>query len=424
MAKRLVAVSDLHIGRGNNQDDFRDPAGAFRGEAFASFCGAIVQDAGGEALTFVLNGDIIDLWEIARDEELEGEGAVEAIRRNLFYPATTDAAKAAATAYGRWQIDAALAQHPGFVRGVRTLLQQPSVRVVYLFGNHDHAMVNPALQEHLRHWLDADGTVGAADPKRLAFGFWHQDEELHAYLEHGNQFAGEDSRFRNPALWTEQALGYYPLRFAWNRYQHRHNVIAPSTGAKLSVLFSLLTGDPTTAALESLQYLLDYFAAFEDALVPKIVGEFGIGLVHDIWRKRGKPDHADALFHRAVAHDLKASKQAAEDARKAAAALGGMTAAGVELHPDADFDDYTQGLVRRFQHLEPPFPDLDWNRHFKLLLGHTHRPRNQWLYQFDSGVKRQRYINCGTWTRELAFPTFGYVVSPNWKDVRGLQEFR
>ena len=112
--------------------------------------------------------------------------------------------------------------------------------MVYVFGNHDHAMVNPRVQARLVDILNGAGDVGAGSPEKLSFGFYHEDPELRAYAEHGNQFSGEESAFRDPADWTEEALGYYVLRFAWNRYQNEHNVVAPSTGAKLSLMFRLL----------------------------------------------------------------------------------------------------------------------------------------------------------------------------------------
>jgi hypothetical protein len=292
--------------------------------------------------------------------------------------------------------------------------------VVYVFGNHDHAMVNPRVQARLVDILNGAGDVGAGSPEKLSFGFYHEDPELRAYAEHGNQFSGEESAFRNPADWTEEALGYYVLRFAWNRYQNEHNVVAPSMGAKLSLMFRLLFRQGSPEAIKVLQYFIDYFLAFEDGLVPKIAGDFGMGIVHSIWRKRGKPKTADGLFSRRMAEDLEAVRAAK---RATAGATRGLTdVPGEELQPDADFDRYTEGLLRRFKELRSPFLTLDINRHFKLLLGHTHRPRNQRLFQND--FSRQRYINCGTWTREAPIPMFGYVVSPDPKDTRGLREFR
>ncbi|HEX6750250.1 MAG TPA: hypothetical protein VF092_23355 [Longimicrobium sp.] len=422
MADKIIAVSDLHMGRGNNQDDFRSPVdGNWRDGEWEAFCGSVVDASEGKRLTFVLNGDIIDLWEIAKDEELSGPGAAEEIRRNLCYPAESPEAEDRATAFGMWQIDACLGVHRGFVNGLRTLLSAPNVRIVYTIGNHDHAMANPRLQAHFRDHVDEAGPVGAHDPERLRFSFYHQDDELHAYVEHGNQFAGDDSAFRNPAKWTEEALGYYALRFTWNRYQAQHNVIAPSTAEQLSLVRAILSGQYTPQQLEVMQYLIDYFLAFEDGAVPKLAGGFGIGIVHARWRKEGKPKEASELMAKRAAADLKAAKQS--ETQAAGAAMGLLPGSPAEeLTPDPFYDRYTEGLITRFNGASPPFPDLDAGSTNKLLLGHTHRPLNQWLYR--ETFTKQRYLNCGTWTRELKSPTFAYVVTPNWKDLSGLREFR
>lgn len=414
MADTLIVVSDLHLGRGTNQDDFRQENGAFRDEEFLDFCRGVAGEARDSRVTLVLNGDVIDFWEIAADEELAGGDPVAAIRRNLVFPAATAEARRKATDFCRWQLEQALDRHRGFTAGLREVLGEGRARVVYLFGNHDHAMVNPALQDHLRELL-ADGAGGGlADPGRLDFGFFHEDRELKAYVEHGNQFAGAESSFADPEDWTREAPGYYPLRFAWNRYQETFNVVQPTVVDKLSFLVGLIRRRLEGKTRFTMQCFIDYFRACDEGLVPEMVRNFGIDVIHGCWESEGKPAVVDDFLVRKAAEELDRKDVPAPAELAPGSGFGPAPQVrrgwpGEDVHPEKRWDGYTEGLIRRFtRDAAAPFPRLDRGAHVKTFLGHTHQPRMQPLFQ-DQGISVQRYFNVGTWTRELRFAHFGFV---------------
>ena len=216
--KLAVVISDFHVGRGDRLDAFKYD------RAFASFC----KDLGNYSktynveLTLILNGDVLDLWAIVPDSELRPD-AGRLVRRNLEFPARSRARRAQAVARGKKQINWALRAHPRVAEGLIALLRLPKTSVIYLPGNHDHAMVHPALQDHFR---DAVCAYGGSDAgSRIEFELYHEDEELNLYVDHGNQFS-HDSNYQDFTDFGEEAPGFYFVRFVWNRI--RKNYKAPT----------------------------------------------------------------------------------------------------------------------------------------------------------------------------------------------------
>ena len=423
MARKCVIVSDLHLGRGNGQEDFRWQDGAPRDDTFEQFCERVVALAGGERLTFVLNGDVIDFWELADDDELAEEDAYDAICRNLvFSPSRVAADPDAATAFTRRQLAMALDAHPGFVAGVRRLLAAPNIDVVYLFGNHDHAMVNPALQATFRERVGADGDAAG----RFVFDFYYEEPELLLYVEHGNQFADDDSHFERVADWRNEALGYYALRFIWNRYQSRYRASQPSVCEILRFVVDVVRDRPNDEDLHVVQYLIDYFRAVTAdgaaALVPKIVGGFGLDRLYDVWTQHGRPTSADAAL--AGSLSAAATPPAAPPPHVHVATPQAVDSPwpGDAVSSPTDYDQYTSGLIGRFTSDGAPFRRLDKTRHQLLFIGHTHRPGRQPLFHMTDGIERQLYINTGSWTTDNVRPLYGYVEATDRGVEAGLAE--
>ncbi|MGQ0560413.1 MAG: hypothetical protein ACT443_00910 [Gemmatimonadota bacterium] len=404
--KHLIIVSDLHLGRGFEQDDFREPGEqlVWRDAAWEFFCRSIKKWVGNEPALVILNGDIIDLWEIAHESELEGPGSATAIGARLFYPADTPQKEQSATEVGVWQVEEACDHHTGFVKGLRTLLSAPRISVRYHYGNHDHAMLNTGLQQAFR---DALGPDAQGDDK-LSFGFEYRLPELKAYVEHGNQFAGEDSYFEDVEDWRVEAPGYYMLRYVWNRFQHRYSVSKPTFREQVSFMLAILRRSARSQQqVETFQFLIDYFLACESGIVPRAqrLREFPFDLVYGIWKDEGKPATAEKFFRKRVQGELAEPEMP-----------------GDRFDRRLDDNRYTQGLMSRFFEKTAPFPKLQFTKDINLSIGHTHKPGEQELWGED--LRRQIYMNSGTWTRDLRHPTYVAISKANGTPAMSLFEVK
>lgn len=408
MAKRMVIVSDLHLGRGGNQDDFRfnvSPAGGglppLRDTQFSAFTQQRLSDAPGEDITFVLNGDILDFWEIADDDELSGDTAPEAIRRNLIRPNMSSQQRRVAIDFAKRQVEMALDAHRGFVKALRNILVQPNARIVYLFGNHDHVIVNGEVQRAFRDYLEDDGNDGITAGGKLTFGHFLMDDDLGVYAEHGNQFSTGTSDVSDPTDWSEQGLGYYGLRFIWNRFQATHGIVKPTTEEALALALAIIRRKSTDEMQrEVFQYLIDYFQAFKAGFVPRLV-EFFI-LVYNIWKNNQRPETANTFFVAHVKEELDAQGTVAEPST------------GAHTEPDdvieGGIDRYLRGVVRHFREAPPPFEQLDRELHRRLFLGHTHKARDMTILPTSKNkLFDHTYLNTASWTRDQKRPFFGMV---------------
>jgi UDP-2,3-diacylglucosamine pyrophosphatase LpxH len=408
----MVIVSDLHMGRGNNQDDFRyyGPGQGgrlppLRDSLFNAFCRDRVREAAGDQLTFVLNGDVIDFWEVADDEELTGPDATAAIRRNLMPPKMSAPKRQSATEFAKQQLTMALDAHQGFCRAIRHVLEQPDARVVYLFGNHDHVMVNEDVQNAFRAYLESGGNPGLASGGRLTFGHFLKDDNLGVYVEHGNQFSSGTSEVADPENWQEQALGYYGLRFIWNRFQAEYGIVKPTTEEALALAKAIIRRKSSDDKQRQVfQYVIDYFSAFDDGLVPRLVGYFD--LVYNIWRNNGKPKSSDQFFISHVKEELNARGQVEEPSTGPKSSSEDGTGGGI--------DRYLRGVTRRFKNAPRPFKVLGRDIYRRLFLGHTHRWRDMDITpSAENRLFDHRYLNTASWTRDLKRPYFGYAYEQN-----------
>jgi hypothetical protein len=159
------------------------------------------------------------------------------------------------------------------------------------------------------------------------------------------------------------------------------------------------------------------------ALVPKLVGGYGLGMLYDKWVGCGMPARADEILARQFSDGV------AERVERAGSVRGfeaGLTAPspwpGEALSTATDYDQYVTGLVSRFRESPTPFRQLDKRRHQLLFIGHTHRPGRQPLHRMTRGIERQVYLNTGSWTRDTERPVYGFAeVTARGVDV-GLAE--
>lgn len=399
-----ISVSDLHMGRGTRQDDFRGDA------KFAQFCADVGVHAAstGQQLTFVLNGDILDLWEIVSDDELQMDGG-PAILSGLVYPATSPEERQRAVQRGMWQIDQCLLAHPQFVAGLAALLQtSPTTRIHYLVGNHDHPMVNPALQAHLLTRL-SELTALPLDASRIQFGLSLMVPGVRSYFEHGNQFSGNDSGFADVLDPWSEAPGYYFLRFIWNRLQEQYGYSDNLVQViRLALLVIFNPGAPVAHA--ALSFLYEYFEAHRRGLVPKLVhgpAKVMLSLYKD-WLKDGAPQQLGSSTDAKLKKRVEETKdRPLKMTRQPGTTLLGDAHPGIDppdlpghaVHINNDEnlrDEYWVGLRERFSKPAPPFPKLNKGI-FTVFLGHTHAEKLMVLRN-PIGGPTCRYVNTGSWT--------------------------
>lgn len=129
---RLV-VSDLHLGTGAAEGQLNPLEDFFYDDRFAELLDHYDKKCG-EAIgiELILNGDIFDLLKV----QLEGKWPTEITQE-----------------IAEQKLRLCLDGHPRFVAALRTLLQKPNRRLVYLPGNHDLEMLLSAPQELFRRYV-------------------------------------------------------------------------------------------------------------------------------------------------------------------------------------------------------------------------------------------------------------------------------
>ena len=182
---RLVAViADLHMGLG------RDEAGEWRveedfrwGDEFGLFLEALDAEGGGAA-DLVLNGDTFELDRLAgercaADDPALGCTAPEALAR----------------------LERVLAAHADTVHALAAFASSGANRLFLVPGEHDAALLFPAVARRVERALGAPGARAAV----AANGSWRSDDGR-IYAEHGHQIGWRVDRFEAwPAPFVERA---------------------------------------------------------------------------------------------------------------------------------------------------------------------------------------------------------------------------
>lgn len=415
-----IVVSDLHMGARGPLDRFAHD------DAFRAFCRDVADHcrARGVSLRFILNGDVIDLWTTVPDDEL-GAGDTATIRRRLEYPADTAAKRRKAVRRGKGQIDRILQAHPKVCEGLADLMFTPDPEVWYLPGNHDHGMMFPELQEHFN---DVAAQVGGGWPSGAAmdFGGSYEDEDLRLYAEHGQQFS-VDSGYEDFFDPGEADMGLYFLRFVGNRVRalYRDNTTWSVVSEIIRWSIAEDVGAPAPVP-PSLRFLLDYFEARRDGLVPDFSGHALVQGLYDEWLS--DPGRPPAVLNAAF-RDVFRSHPEPDFSRRLNASpddTGFLRTVDIRGRPQlvewqGRVDRYWAGAMRRLSAEDPGFPQVDPDAVSNVVIGHTH----QWKYQFLTArdVEAGRYFNSGSWTRDNDTPSYVWVSDEDPKTYRGLKHY-
>jgi UDP-2,3-diacylglucosamine pyrophosphatase LpxH len=190
MKKAMAFVSDLHLGALPALDDFA------LDERFAVLL-ARLAEGGWDACELVLLGDTFDAWQAVDAEEC----APDEIAASAKLPSTVPLEQA--------RLDAIRARHRRWFDALAGFVAEPRHAATFVAGNHDHALVDPAIQQHVR------SLCGGAPSVRFERAV--DRPEFALYGEHGNQF-DFNNRYRNFAAWEpgRECRGYYFVRYFWN----------------------------------------------------------------------------------------------------------------------------------------------------------------------------------------------------------------
>ena len=196
--KRAVFVSDLHLGSNPTLDDFT------RDREFEALLELPALKPGvGDQVDLVLLGDSFDLWQSVSENECRQE---KSNRIDLEYLADSEAQRLALVR----------AKHLRWFEALGRFGKRPGCRLVFITGNHDHSLINPAVQAQVTQYLGLDGSAG------LLFANFYEDLTLSLYADHGNQYDHNNTyddfaRFD----WKNDCPGYYFVKLFFNRIEYR-----------------------------------------------------------------------------------------------------------------------------------------------------------------------------------------------------------
>jgi UDP-2,3-diacylglucosamine pyrophosphatase LpxH len=206
--QRAVLVSDLHLCSNPRIDDFLWDA-----ELQALLELPELDPRGEDRVDLVLLGDVFDLWQSVPEAECRA-------RRSADIELAFDAASEVA------RIDAVLARHGQAFSALGAFARRPGCRLVVVPGNHDHVLVDPAVQAAVAARLGL-----AAGAPGLAFATSYESQPLSLYADHGCQYDANNAygSFGSIRL-RDEAAGYFFVKLFFNRVEYRDPRIENAPG--------------------------------------------------------------------------------------------------------------------------------------------------------------------------------------------------
>jgi UDP-2,3-diacylglucosamine pyrophosphatase LpxH len=196
--KRAVFVSDLHLGSNPTLDDFT------RDREFEALLElSELKPEGGDQVDLVLLGDSFDVWQSVSENECRQE---QSSRIELEYLADSEAQRLAGVR----------AKHLRWFEALGRFGKRPGCRLVFITGNHDHSLIDPAVQAQVTQYLGLGGFAG------LSFANFYEDPALSLYADHGSQYDHNNTYDDFARLdWKKDCRGYYFVKLFFNRIEYR-----------------------------------------------------------------------------------------------------------------------------------------------------------------------------------------------------------
>lgn len=244
---RLVAViADLHMGPGRDADGEWRVEEDFRwGDEFALFLEALDAEGGG-ATDLVLNGDTFELDRLAGGRCRSGDPALGCTESEALA-----------------RLEGVLAAHAGTVDALAAFADSESNRVFLVPGEHDAALLFPAVAQRVERALGAPGARAAV----VAGGSWRSGDGQ-IYVEHGHQIGWRVDRFEEwPEPFVERAgqrrltrpAGARAVDAFFDEHEARYPVVDNFADEGAGIAHGLGaegTADLGAAAPELLRYIL------------------------------------------------------------------------------------------------------------------------------------------------------------------------
>lgn len=242
----LVIASDLHLGAGRNANGEWLPIEDFRWqEDFASFLKAI-DEAGKGATDLVLNGDTFELWQSASDDCRPREARLGCTEQEA-----------------RGRLERVVTAHAADLAALGTFARNGTNRLILVPGDHDAALLLPAVATRAVASFNAPGRVEVASR-----GYWLSADGA-VYVEHGHQLPGDPYAFTAwpqpfvrgaDGLRLERTAGERLAQTLYNELETRFPIVDnfAQEGAGLKYVAA---ADPKALPADAIQPLLMFFLA-------------------------------------------------------------------------------------------------------------------------------------------------------------------
>ena len=237
--RTVIVISDLHFGLGGRAGSDGQPAGWDAYEDFrwsrewAEFLQQIDREsqAAGSATDLILNGDAFELWQSrskdcqSRDHE-QGCSSAEALAR----------------------AQSVIAAHREDLRRLGQFAMSGDNRVVIVPGNHDAALLFPAVASAVQASTGATAERLSISPA----GFW-VSRDRRIYTDHGHQIGLDPNGFHNWPTPFRERDGQYYLTRPWgeqfmqafyNAYEDRYPIIDNIAAERDAVRFAITREGP------------------------------------------------------------------------------------------------------------------------------------------------------------------------------------
>lgn len=219
--RSLALISDLHVGAGKYPNGKWRETEDFRWQAdFDAFLDAIAA-AGNNGTDLVLTGDVFELWQSPTMTCSTDPAGPKCVATDCL-DADKDLGCSEPEAVAR--LDYTLKQHADFVAAIGRFAAKGSNRVYFVPGNHDAALLLPAVRKLLLDQFKGARVSVAAN------GYW-LSEDGRVYSDHGHQFDEVNKLKGWPTPYVNRRNGRF-LHKTWGenmvqQFYNQYEVIFP-----------------------------------------------------------------------------------------------------------------------------------------------------------------------------------------------------
>lgn len=191
MKQVAIFMSDFHLGQRDRTEEF------VADEEFSELLGRLSLEHADNKVDLVLLGDVIDLWATVTNEKEVFANQTEHV--GLLLPTETVENIKDARKQEIEKVKTIVDNHELFFEALgRFLVHAPqNRRVIYVYGNHDHSLVDTDLQQEIKGKILSKPVLELANKcvgmekselePYIEFMSYYKQDNLQVYGEHGNQ---------------------------------------------------------------------------------------------------------------------------------------------------------------------------------------------------------------------------------------------